>query len=1088
VTLDEDIAARLADGDLRGLFLEVLGWDQPGIPAFAVDVDGEPVHVAAIAQKRGLHVLEVPLEEIPLADIQHRVDLGVSPRVPERMLVFKSPDRQVWRWPEPRKSGGTRLVPQESPSSPAAPALVQRLAGVRFRFAEEDSLTLPAVKDRVRAQFNAEQVTARFYERFQAQHAGLQESIAGITDEDLRRWYASLLMNRLMFIYFLQKKGFLNGDRDYLRSCMHKVRELKGSDEFYGFYRNLLLPMFHHGFGSFEHNYPDEQVAAIVGDVPYVNGGIFEEHEIESGHEIAIPDAMFEGIFDFFDGFTWHLDDRPHGDPNAINPDVIGYIFERYINLTSTGRREGGAYYTKEDVTGYMVGATLVPRLLERISAETGVNPFVLLQANPSRYFPEAMHHGRGPKGDWEPLPTEAVEAWPTPQRWIEFDTLPDHASLQLPGESWIETLDRREHVDQLVADISAGLVHTVDELITRNLDLRTLLADVIHNLDSAADVSSAWETTSAVRVIDPTCGSGAFLFAALDVFDEIYAALLERARTHLATGDKAARDAVHGIVDTADAHPNDAYYRRKHAALSNLHGLDIMREAVETAKLRLFLALASKLERRQEIEPLPDLDFNLRPGNLLVGFFDVDDARERLGTTTFDALDAVDEFIPKAEHVAQLRREFLLAQDGDDPNAVVTTKRALTQSLSEVTLDADRAYARASGVDIDSVAYEAWWENSQPFHWMLEFPQVVSDGGFDVVVGNPPYVDQTHVPYAIEGFKTAALRDMFAPCVERSLHLLNGEGRLAMILPISFQFSSRYRIAREVVLEQPGVWTSTYSRNPSALFTAGLGVRNTIIATSPHEPKAYTTETRRWWREGREQLFQTLRYTSLDTSARSDAWLPRTGDAEVGELLSKLRERSDRLGTSVTRAGAHPVGFKVTALYYLAVYTKTPPVYNRKLQIVPPPKDSAIAFATREDQLLAFAVLAGELGLVWWMSTGDDFDVTGQTLKDLPVGLRALDPARDAILVLAEQLESALHVDDNLLFTPYAGLMTGSWDLRRVRDKTREIDRLILDTIGLRHYEAAILRAVARFSKSTGERPGTQRGSSWLNERQPQA
>jgi hypothetical protein len=370
----------------------------------------------------------------------------------------------------------------------------------------------------------------------------------------------------------------------------------------------------------------------------------------------------------------------------------------------------------------------------------------------------------------------------------------------------------------------------------------------------------------------------------------------------------------------------------------------------------------------------------------------------------------------------------------------------------------------------------------------MLEFPQVLATGGFDVVVGNPPYVDQSHVPYTIEGFRTAGLRDIFAPCVERSLQLLDQNGRLALILPISFQFSSRYQAAREVVLSQPAVWTSTYSRNPSALFTAGLGVRNTILATSPHEPSLHTTETRRWQKEARGHLFQTLRYSALDEAAREKAWLPRTGDAEIAELLQSLRERGDRLGTSVRRDGAHPLGFKVTALYYLPVYTKTPPVYNKQLQIVPPPKDSAIHFGSRDDQLLAFALLAGELGLVWWMSTGDDFDVTGQTLKEFPISLAALAPARERLLDLAKGLEAIAHLDENLLFTPYAGLMTGSWDLRRVREKTREIDRVVLDTIGLRGFEPAILRGVARFAKSTGERPGTQRGSGWLAERQQQA
>ncbi len=95
-------------------------------------------------------------------------------------------------------------------------------------------------------------------------------------------------------------------------------------------------------------------------EVPYVNGGIFETHSIEVRYKIQVRDEYFERIFEFFDDFTWHLDTRPTGNSNAINPDVLGYVFEQYINLTAAGRRENGAYYTKQDVTGYMASTTLV--------------------------------------------------------------------------------------------------------------------------------------------------------------------------------------------------------------------------------------------------------------------------------------------------------------------------------------------------------------------------------------------------------------------------------------------------------------------------------------------------------------------------------------------------------------------------------------------------------------------------------------------------------------------------------------------------------------------------------------------------------
>ena len=1085
MTVDQRIRDLLAAGDLRGLFLDELGWDQPGIAQFTADIDGHAHLLRPIAQKRGLHVLEAPYRVgVPSADTQHRIDMEAARRAPERLLVFTSPARQIWRWPEPRKSGGLKLIPHETTPQRPSTALIQKLAGVRFEFSEEDAITLPLVKDRVRSQFSAERVTARFYERFEKQHAGLQSGLEGIRDPGHRHWYASVLMNRLMFIYFMQKKGFLNGDRYYLRTCLAAIRRLRGPDEFYGFYRDVLLPMFHDGFGSFEHSYDDPEIAALLGDVPYVDGGIFEEHEIEAANEIRVRDEEFERIFEFFDDFTWHLDDRPHGDPDAINPDVIGYIFERYINLTSGGKKEGGAYYTKEDVTGYMVSATVLPRLLERLIDRCGVNPFVALQAAPRRYVPEALLHGADPIEGWTPLPDPVESNQDAPLSWGAMERVERDPALQLADETWVETVDRRHHVDELLADIAVGTINTVDELVARNLDVRTLLADVIHALDSPADIAAAWLEVSATTIIDPTCGSGAFLFAALDVLDDVYAALLERARTHLATGSGDALEHVGRIVADADEHANDAYYRRKHAALSNLYGLDLMHEAVETAKLRLFLALASKLEARTEIEPLPDLDFNLRAGNLLIGFFDVDDARGRVGATTFDAMAAVDGFLPKAQHVGRLRERFVQAQRDDDPERVVAAKRALADTLDDVRVDADRAYATAAGVDHDSLQYSDWWMRSQPFHWMLEFPRVLEAGGFDVVVGNPPYIARSKITYSIDGYRTGALPDVYAPCVERSLRLLGPRGRFAMILPIAFQFSERHKAARQVVLDQGAVWVSTYSRNPSALFTAGLGVRSVIAITSPEPGAVETTATRRWQKEARETLFPVTRYSPLSERSRRNAWLPRTGDRGVAELLEGLRADGAQLSSHVVKRSDWPLGFKVTALYYLPVYTRVPPVYNRQLEIVPPPKDSAIYFASEKDRLLAYALLAGELALVWWASTGDDFDVTAGTLKEFPISFALVASVQDELLELARTLEAEAHQPEHLLFTPYAGLMTGSWDLRRLRDRTREIDRLILKALGLDKHLPAVLRAVSRFGKSTGERPGTERDLSWLDER----
>lgn len=98
----------------------------------------------------------------------------------------------------------------------------------------------------------------------------------------------------------------------------------------------------------------------MLGKVPYLNGGLFDVHELEEREQnIQIPDEAFEHVFEPFDAYSWHLDDRPMRADNEINPDVLGYIFEKYIN-----QKEMGAYYTKDDITGYIARNTLLPVIL----------------------------------------------------------------------------------------------------------------------------------------------------------------------------------------------------------------------------------------------------------------------------------------------------------------------------------------------------------------------------------------------------------------------------------------------------------------------------------------------------------------------------------------------------------------------------------------------------------------------------------------------------------------------------------------------------------------------------------------------------
>lgn len=1057
MTTFDRIAALVDEADFTGLFISELGWDNPSDvrPVRYVERESSAITEATpVASKRGVIVYHcASILDRPTLEA---LDREIEKRSIERLLVLTGEGEQQWRWPEPRKSGGTRYVLHKHRCGVPNPALFQRLGAVRFLIEEEDRLTVLAVRERVRAQFNADEVTNRFYEEFRQNQLGLMDEIEGIDPDEERSWYSSLLLNRLMFIYFMQRKAFLNGDQNYLRTSLRRVRELDGPDRFYDYYRDFLIPLFHEGLGSDEHRYADDRVAAIIGSVPYVNGGIFALHPLEVEYDIRIPDETFEGIFDFFDRYRWHLDERPTGNPEEINPEILGYIFEKYVN-----QKEQGAYYTQEDVTGYMASRAILPVVLERMSCAVDAQPWHLLQAAPQRYLPEGLRYGAD-----ENVPDVVAAA----DRY-ETGVLDEPAdpNLGLPGERWRETLARRESAARLGERLEAGGITSVSDALTANLHIQRLALDWIVELGDEGRAADVWDVLSGLKIVDPTCGSGAFLFAALDLLEELYDGVLVAAELAIEKGVSDGR--TRALVDEVASHASREYFLLKRAVLANLYGVDLMPEATEIARLRLFLALVARLDDRSEVEPLPDLDMNIRAGNLLVGCSTPEDAQRRFAGNLF-AIERLELIAQRAAETADVYREFVEAQrtrvSAAEVNEIKRRFQATTQILRA---DLDLLY---SPMDAEGPEQEAWKESHRPFHWFVEFPEVMTAGGFDAVIGNPPYVAKNKVThYRYNGFATDAAPDIFAPCMERAASLVRSAGGYAMIVPISFQFSDRYAIAREAVAKEvPARWVSTYSRNPAALFDAGLGVRSTIIVglRSAGEHKLATTELRRWREEYRPYLFDTNQYSTV-LCDDGGVW-PRLGHPGVADLYVALTAAGQTVNDAVRRSGP-TVGHKKIALYYLSVFIDTPPAWTADGKRIEQ-HESAIHFESEDVRDVAFMLLSGRMALWWWTMNGDDFNVPTHIFKSFPIAPKQVLPVRKKLISLAKRLRAEQPKHPSV--TLYAGKEIGNYDLNRCRHITDEAERLILECLGLGEYWPMVLLADARSQKATGERPGTER------------
>jgi hypothetical protein len=521
----ETIAELIRNGDLQRLFIEELGWDRPKVGDLDVDLGDHTYRFRAIAEKQGF---TVPVcDEAPDHRTRQRLHRMVSQRTAEHFAIYGTPaGRQYWQWTELRSGRPPRLVTHEWRPDRLNLALLERLTAIGFDLAEEGTLNLLGVRRRVGAAFSADKVSARFYKDFQDEHAHLLRRIQGIELEDELEWYASVLLNRLMFLYFIQKRRYLDGDPDYLRNRFERVRAERGPGHFYTFFQHFLLPLFQDALARREPSLEDASLAEMVGDVPYVNGGFFSVHELERKWPIDVSDDAFDRIFKLFDGYRWHLTDVTEQDERAINPDVLGYVFERYVN-----QKDKGAYYTKTDVTRFMVRSALLPVFLDRWEALTTTHVRIagprwdLLRETPDRYVPAGLAHGTG-----EAIPTNleaAAQHWPATLDLL--DSAPE--SVALPSETWLEVVDRRARWSSLRDRLAAGEIRTASDALTANVALPTFAVDAVLDVPSVETALAVLSLIQDLRIIDPACGSGAFLFAALNVLEELYEAAITALR-----------------------------------------------------------------------------------------------------------------------------------------------------------------------------------------------------------------------------------------------------------------------------------------------------------------------------------------------------------------------------------------------------------------------------------------------------------------------------------------------------------------------------------------------------------------------------
>ena len=551
-------------------------------------------------------------------------------------------------------------------------------------------------------------------------------------DDKLVRDYIKKMMGRIVFLYFLQSKGWLAGNLHYMHDLFYDASdEVKGD-----FLDKVLEPMF---FGLLNTRPEDRSSAPLVNgvgvkyipnadEIPYLNGGLFQQEKIDEV-ESVFPAGMFQSLFDFFDSYNFTIDENDPNDAEVgVDPEMLGKIFENLLE----DNKDKGAFYTPKEIVRYMCQESLTAYL------QTGI----------------------------------------------------DDAEVKEHIANFVKTNDVEE-----LGGASSELAMSIDRKL----------------ID--------------VKICDPAIGSGAF---PMGLLRELYAC---RKSIEIFEEDNA-----------ADI--------KRHIIQNNIYGVDIEKGAVDIARLRFWLAL---IIDEKEPMPLPNLDFKIMQGNsLLESYKGVD-------------LDVTSKKLKTGKDTKKTRGVLSLGFEETDVQKIIQDLVKSYFSITDHTLRAQRRQQIDKYVkDYIKVCAEGNHEvqdavdkleipNDQFFLWHTYFADVFEKGGFDIVIGNPPYgvsIKDDYRKAVVASWGNVPDYEIYYYFIVLAAPLLKEKGIMSYIIPNTFLFNTFAKHFREMLVEKWNVleildctkfpiFESAVVRNAINLFqkdsegSKQVGYRNTANVTS---------------------------------------------------------------------------------------------------------------------------------------------------------------------------------------------------------------------------------------------------------------
>ncbi|MBU3958049.1 MAG: Eco57I restriction-modification methylase domain-containing protein [Nanoarchaeota archaeon] len=544
--------------------------------------------------------------------------------------------------------------------------------------------------------FSVEKVTEEFFEDYKKIFFDIRKNIRKQRIETKQAHEFTLqFLNRIMFIYFVAKKKWLNNDPKFMRT-LFKEYYVKGRSEGKfndnSFYEKWLKVIF---FEAFNNNFRGnkifpEEVNSILMNAPYLNGGLFKENDLDR-LKIEVKDDLFKEIFNFFEKYNFTIKEYSPLDVEvAVDPQMIGYVYESLANVAEN------IYEQEEDL-----------------------------------------------RGDWGIFYTPRVEVDFMCRRTLT-EYLSKHTDIP------------KEEIYEFVFD-----------------DDKTSVKKKFSQKKYWNKIEEAFESLS---VIDPACGSGAFLVGMLNVLSGLYK-----------------------IVYAGLGRERTDFEIKKRIAGRFLYGVDVMPWAIYAAELRLWLQLIVetefKIEQLKKEPLLPNLNMNLRVGDSLmqeIGGLSFNLRSNNLKSHLKDRLNRLkkekqDYFDNRStgrlgstenmqKWAEEIRKEEMKLFHEIIDDRIDSRKNNIESMENEIKKNGKQIGLFGAEINVEGDVYLKEKEKiakkekeikeyeeeinrlkklkmqldkpeKKPFIWDIDFAEIFGDkGGFDIVIGNPPYVRQEKI------------------------------------------------------------------------------------------------------------------------------------------------------------------------------------------------------------------------------------------------------------------------------------------------------------------------------------------------------